>query len=118
MERAPSLYRILLEDQAPAAAAYTESRADSCFSPNSGQIQLRVFVRQHHEDTYALEKPVLQSQGSPLPGALPDGPEWEKSMSLDLLDIHSPADLLEFYNVSSRSNIKKACAEYLEEEKS
>ncbi len=117
MEQSRSLYRILLEDQAPAAAAYTESSADSCFSPDSGQIQLRVFVRQHHNDTKALEKPILQSQEPPSPGALPDGPDWEEPRSLDLLDIHSPADLLEFYNVSSRPNLKKPCTECLGEGK-
>jgi hypothetical protein len=104
MEQSRSLYRILLEDQAPAAAAYTESRADSCFSPDSGQVQLRVFVRQHHNGTKPLEKPVLGSQGPPWPGALPDGPEWDKAGSLNLLDIRSPANLVEFFNVSSRPN--------------
>ncbi|KAK5446484.1 hypothetical protein LTS15_009823 [Exophiala xenobiotica] len=117
MEQSRSLYRKLLEDQAPAAAAYTESRADSCFSPDSGQVQLRVFVRQHHNGTKPLEKPVLGSQGPPWPGALPDGPEWDKTVSLNLLDIRSPANLVEFYNVSSRPNPEKPCAERLEEGK-
>ncbi|KAK5272023.1 hypothetical protein LTR99_009553 [Exophiala xenobiotica] len=117
MEQSRSLYRILLEDQAPAAAAYTESRADSCFSPDSGQVQLRVFVRQHHNGTKPLEKPVLGSQGPPLPEALPDGPEWDKTVSLNLLDIRSPANLVEFYNVSSKPNPEKPCAECLEEGK-
>jgi len=61
MEESHSLYQLLISDQAPAAAAYSESLSDSCFSPDAGQVQLKIFTTQHAGAPRMLEYPASEA---------------------------------------------------------
>jgi hypothetical protein len=98
MEESRSLYQILLIDQAPAAAAYSESRADICFSPDTGQLQLRILSKDHVNagDPNNSRSEVPAPESDSLAGTRLGTDSWA---SLRLLNVYSASDLVGFNNV-------------------